>query len=246
MASKEKLSCVFSYAGCKDEFTSDKQKEHMEQNTQKHLAMMAAATLKLTHIMRTQQEIIETKLQLQKEEFEKKLKQRDLLIQSYLQKMQLGQKIEPMLLGVVPFDIHFSNYKDVKAKNELMDSPPFFTHPGGYKVNLRVRPNGFLSGKGTHISVWFNSLKSDHDGVLKIPMKFMITIQLLNQHCDHEHVEKEVACEVTEEKAGTWRYIGAEWELIGHGDLELDTIEQTQYLKDDCIKFRICKIVIPY
>ena len=74
-------------------------------------------------------------------------------------------------------------------------------------------------------------------------MKFKITLQLLNQHCDDEHIEKEVICEVTEEKAGSWRYIGAEWELIEHRELESNSTKKTQYLEDDIIRFRICKIV---
>ncbi len=244
MASKAAVSCTFSYIGCKDKITSDKMKEHMELSMQKHLALMAAASLKVINIVKKQQEIIEAKLQVQKEEFEKKLKQRDLLIQSYLQKVQPNQSIDPMVLGVFPFDIQFSNYKDVKTKNELMDSPPFFTHPGGYKINMRVRPNGFLAGKDTHISVWFNSLKSDYDVILKFPVKFTITIQLLNHHSDEEHIETEVTCEVTKEKAGSWRYIGAEWEFIEHRELELNGIKQPQYLTDDTIRFRICKIVL--
>lgn len=243
MANKDKAMCVFSFAGCKDEVSQDKLKQHLEQHTQKHLSLVAATASKLTHIVKVQQEIIDAKLQAQREDFEKKLKERDKAIHSLLQKLQLGQTIEPMLLGILPFDIHFSNYGEIKAKNELMDSPPFFTHPGGYKINLRVRPNGFLTGKGTHVSLWFNSLKSDHDGVLSIPVKFIITVQLLNQHSDSEHMEKEVQCEVTPEKAGSWRYIGAEWEFVEHKELEWDSTRETQYVKDDCLRFRICKIV---
>ena len=243
MASSEKIQCVFCFAGCKEKFDCDQEKKHMEQNTQKHLALVAAATSKLTQIMRKQSEILDAKLQLQKEEFEKKLEEKDTIIRDLKQQIQLGQKVDPMSLGIVPFDITLTDFKDIKAKNELLDSPPFYTHPGGYKINLRARPNGFLSGKGTHVSVWFNSLKSDYDTILKIPVKFMITFQLLNQHCDHEHVTQEVVCEVTEEKAGTWRFIGAEWELIRHEDLERDGRRGTQYLKNDCLKFRITRIM---
>ena len=238
-----KVQCVFSHAGCKDVFSAEQEIQHMEQNTQKHLALMAAATSKLTQIVRKQQEILDTKLQVQRESFDQKLAEKDTLIKELQQMIKIGQKVDPVNLGILPFDITLDNYKDIKAKNELMDSPPFYTHPGGYKINLRVRPNGFLSGKGTHVSVWFNSLKSDHDAVLRFPVKFTITLQLLNQHCDHEHVEQEVRCEVTQEKAGSWRYIGAEWDLIQHEELEWDSGRDTEYLKNDCLKFRICKIV---
>ena len=42
------IQCEFSYAGCEAEFSRDHQKEHMEQNTQKHLALVAAATLRIS------------------------------------------------------------------------------------------------------------------------------------------------------------------------------------------------------
>ncbi len=43
MCSLQKVQCEFSYAGCETEFIRDRQKDHMEQNTQKHLALIAAA-----------------------------------------------------------------------------------------------------------------------------------------------------------------------------------------------------------
>ncbi len=43
MCSLETVECEFNYTGCKDEFIRDKQQEHMELNTQKHLTLMAMA-----------------------------------------------------------------------------------------------------------------------------------------------------------------------------------------------------------
>ena len=48
MCGLQKVQCEFSYAGCEAEFIRDHQKEHMEQNTQKHLALVAAATLRIS------------------------------------------------------------------------------------------------------------------------------------------------------------------------------------------------------
>ena len=64
------LQCEFSYAGCGAEFIRDNQKEHMEQNTQKHLALVAAATLKIS-------QTFEQKLQEQQREFDQKLEDKD-------------------------------------------------------------------------------------------------------------------------------------------------------------------------
>ena len=46
MCGLQKLQCEFSYAGCGAEFIRNHQKEHI--NTQKHLALVAAATLRIS------------------------------------------------------------------------------------------------------------------------------------------------------------------------------------------------------
>ncbi len=51
MCSQQEVKCEFSYAGCETEFIRDQQKDHMEQNTQKHLVLIAAA-------LRYQQQIL--------------------------------------------------------------------------------------------------------------------------------------------------------------------------------------------
>ena len=46
---------------------------------------------------------------------------------------------------------HFSQHK---ANDKELYTDPFYTSKGGYKVTLRVVPNGQGSGKGTHVSVF--------------------------------------------------------------------------------------------
>ena len=43
----EEVECEFSHAGCKERFKREKEEEHMKENSQKHLTMMAAASLKM-------------------------------------------------------------------------------------------------------------------------------------------------------------------------------------------------------
>jgi len=61
-------------------------------------------------------------------------------------------------------------------------SPPFFTSFHGYRMCIRCYLNGDGSGKGTHISVFFVIMKSEHDDLLPWPFKQKVTISLLNQH----------------------------------------------------------------
>ena len=46
ICSMRKVQCEFNHLGCEAESALDQQKEHMEHDTQKHIALMAAATLK--------------------------------------------------------------------------------------------------------------------------------------------------------------------------------------------------------
>ncbi len=69
----EIIKCEFSYAGCEEEFTRDKQQEHMELNTQKHLVLVAAATARINK----EQRVINQKLQQQTQVNDEKL--RDIL-----------------------------------------------------------------------------------------------------------------------------------------------------------------------
>ena len=303
MCRLEEVQCVFGNEGCQAKFIRENEDEHMDHNTQKHLALMPTATLRISQDfeqkLQEQQDMFEKKLEQQKEEHDERmqqlggqlqeqLKQRDKQIKQVEQKLdnqsrefqeQLDEqqkefqetlkvknekikKMEDQLqtngqvikqqqqaisqigsgeFGIPPYDITLSNYQQEKARNGYIDSPPMYTHPGGYKFELTLFPNGCITGTGTHVSVWVYSLKSDHDAELKFPVKFTITLQLLNQHRDKDHHTRDIQCEVTREMIGD--YIGTDNKFIPHADLEWNRGKQTQYLKDDCLQFRITKIV---
>ena len=60
-------------------------------------------------------------------------------------------------------------------------SPPYFTSPQGYRMCTRVYLNGDGIGKGTHISVFFVLMKSEHDNLLQWPFKQSVRFTLINQ-----------------------------------------------------------------
>ena len=262
MCRLEEVQCVFNNAGCQAKFIRENEDEHMDQNTQKHLALMPAATLRISQDferkLQEQQEVFGQKLQEQQEVFEKKqekkdeehkqglqqlggqlkefqeqkdeqmklqeeklqeqkqvfnqkleeisqrtekkygqkqkendermqqlggqLQQKDEQIKQVEQKLdkqsrgfqgQLGEqqkefqetlkvknekikKLEDQLqrngqiieqqqqaisqlrreVGIPPYDITLCNYRQEKARNSVIGSPPMYTHPGGYKFKL--------------------------------------------------------------------------------------------------------------
>ena len=77
----------------------------------------------------------------------------------------------------------------MKKGNEEVFLPSFYTHQHGYKMGIRVDPNGTGDGKGTHISIFTYLMKGSYDDHLKWPFRGNIIIQIVNQAEDHNHIE---------------------------------------------------------
>ena len=73
-------------------------------------------------------------------------------------------------------------YRDaVERRTISLYSPPFYTSPHGYRMCIRVYLNGDGVGKGTHISVFFVLMRSEHDNLLTWPFKQTVRFTLINQ-----------------------------------------------------------------
>ena len=226
----QRIHCEFRQVGCGAEFIRDDQKEHMEQNTQKHLALVAAATLRIRNL--------EQKLQEQQEKFEQ-------MIQQFEQKFERQEEQIKMLhhdlkakLGLVPLDITVPNYEEDKQQGKVINIDPLGTHPGGYKYRLSICLGEAHFGKDNYISVKIYSI------TIKAGFKMRTTLQLLNQHRDQNHHTKHIECSVTRNwTAGDMQNsIGEDNKFIAHADLNWNENKQTQFLKNDCLKFRIVEI----
>ena len=98
-----------------------------------------------------------------------------------------------------------------------------------------------------HVSVFCYLNRGEYDDQLKWPFRGDITIQLLNQSSDEGHWEwtDQFDDRVADEYAG--RVVGKERATGGWGKPlfiahnKLNT-ENKEYLKNDCLKFRILKI----
>ena len=91
MCPLEEVECEFSLAGCKERFKREKEEEHMKENSQKHLTMMAAASLKMQNKLEEKERKFEEKLQEQLEKerkFEEKLQEQKAQTQTLLQEQK--------------------------------------------------------------------------------------------------------------------------------------------------------------
>ena len=254
MCSLQKVQCEFNYAGCGAEFIRDHQKEHMEQNTQKHLALMAAATLRISQTFeeKLQEKDSQTKKALEDQElrFEKRLKEFQIQHEQEIQQIRAIEEHHEsditslrIKTGIPLYVLTFSRRGPGGAKLGFIDTSPLLTHPGGYKFRISLYPKGSSIGFETHVSIKVFALKGDFDDMLKFPARFTISLELLNQHRDQDHYRRDIHCKVTREILGTFSTAGHDWEFIPLTSLDWNKDKQIEYFKNGCFKFRVLKIV---
>ena len=223
--------CEFSYAGCEVECQRQHMQTHLEENVKVHLNKVSCRT--------KQQESQIKALRLRTE--------------------QQQRQINSLVAALRPLTNVFghstvmvmTNFEKHKTADDEWFSPPFYSHIGGYKVCLAVFANGNNDGKDTHVSVYCTMFQGarEYDDQLKWPFRGDITIQLLNQSRDEDHWEitipfddragDDVAGRVIGKKRGTSGW--GQPKFIAHAELNT---ENKEYLKNDCLKFRISKFVV--
>jgi TNF receptor-associated factor 4 len=251
----QEVGCDLSNAGCDAKVPRQFLERHMEENVHTHLAMVLATTL------RTGAEF-ERRLQGLEIEFEEKLLEKDRQLRSVEEELRESRARVELLqeetrarekqveklsraIGIPPF--HFSLDEFGKLKQDKASigclSLPMYTHPNGYRFQVRTWVNGRGSFTGTHVSVEFEPLRGDFDDKLKWPVRFVITLELLNQYKDRDHISVSETFEYSE----PGRLVPSQYIThISHDSLAWDARRQTQYLKNEKLCFRIAEIDVYY
>ena len=129
---------------------------------------------------------------------------------------------------------HFS---EKKKHNEEWYSPCFYTSPGGYKMRLKVYPNGDGNGKGTHVSCYICLMLGEYDDTLESPFQGEAIIELLNQRADTSHLNEKTSFTFNRCLVGAHGKQEFGIPLFIHHS-KLNDINR-QYLKDDILYFRV-------
>ena len=66
-------------------------------------------------------------------------------------------------------------------------SGPFYTSPQGYKMIMRVHPNGKWEAKGSYLSVVIAIMKGEYDNMLNWPFRGRVTFTLIDQQDDERN-----------------------------------------------------------
>ena len=137
----------------------------------------------------------------------------------------------------------FTNYSHHKIADDKIFSPAFYTTPGGYKMCINVDANGYGKGKGTHVSVYAYLIKGENDDHLPWPFTGTVVIELLNQLSDEMHHSASIEMSTDtrhrvldgdKAKNGYGRPC-----YIAHSSLDCNAAKNCQYLKNDCLYFRL-------
>ena len=147
----------------------------------------------------------------------------------------------------LPFTYKFTNYEYHKTTGTRLYSPAFYTSRKGYKMCLSLDANGLGEGAGTHVTVGAYLMKGENDDHLPWPFTGEVTVELLNQLVDKNHYSMIILFDLNVDEKVSKRVVNNErastgWgqaRYIPHSELGRNAIRNCQYLKDDCLYFRV-------
>ena len=265
------VNCDFHYAGCEVQLVRKDVPTHLAESLLPHLSLLALHNQQLAQLTIQQKENLEES-QHKTQELEKKLQTCSESAKLEIEKLRkenetLKREMDELRrqrdedraslvtlqqqIGMLPpFRLTMTNYEERKKTNGVWYSSPFYTHPGGYKMCLKAYANGIQEGKGTHVSVGARLMRGEFDDRLKWPFQGIVVLQLCNQLEDRKHHAHIVDFSKTTNPETISRVTSGEraesgWgthTLIAHNDLNLKRANKCQYLKNDCLHFRVITV----
>ena len=154
---------------------------------------------------------------------------------------------EDMIHTQGPCVFKMPNFNQQKASKQEWYSPPFYLRPGSYKMCICVDASGISGGEGTHILVSIYLMRGKNDDKLSWPFRGKVTITLLNQLKDKNHHTETLTYPEDKDDRANRKVIDAERSPVGYGMPKFISHDQLgyvarrkhQYLKDDCLFFRV-------
>ena len=142
-----------------------------------------------------------------------------------------------------PCELVMTDYQKHKIARDAWYSSPFYTAPGGFKLCLCVEDYDVYQC----ISLGVYLMREENDDRLMWRVCGNITIQLINQASDQDHHEMTIPVSDTEIMYSLSRATSGDKvssigcvSYISRSVIET-TAETRQYLKNDCLKFRVTK-----
>ena len=150
--------------------------------------------------------------------------------------------------------VTMKNFSKEKAKDKCNDwnSPPMYTHPGGYKFCIGIDANGTdvssHHGRSVNVDVWV--MMGEYDDQLQWPVTAKFTLELINHFENGENKTCTITPTSERPKDEYWR-IGEfltvpnkQFHFIYHSELPHNPVTRTHFLKNDTLNFHLsCGII---
>ncbi len=220
----EVVDCDFLYAGCEVRLPRRDVPVHIAENLPSHFSLMGVHGRKTTQrIAQLEQENQELKTSL--------------------------SSVRPYV-PLFPINLVMTGFSQRSRADEVWMSEPFYTHPFGYKLRLKVYPNGAGLSKGTHLAIYGFLVRGEFDDHLPWPLRAHVVVQLLNQIGNKTHQELTITFSESTDPKLVGRVMTGELASMGRGnnsflpiaELDLDSSKERQYLKDDCLRFQVARV----
>ena len=238
---EQEIGCSYSDLGCKAVFKRRALEDHCETSKDVHNHLLRSRVTLLTQVV-VQLQVVVQRLQDKDKSTSSSASSQTSTLSPVSRPWLENTKLFPSM----PWMIRFDEFSKQKAQNGVSwTSAPFFTTPIGYKLCLLVVAGGDGEEDRGHVSVFTELKRGPNDDILSWPFDKTVEVTLLNQLEDRYHYSVLLHFENTdwectqiepEEKAARgW----GKPHFIRHGDLDKSQTQNSQYLKDDCLFFRI-------
>ena len=144
-------------------------------------------------------------------------------------------KMNSSTFGCITYKM--SDYEMSRENNLKIFSKSFYSSPSGYKMCIRIHPNGHGEAQGSHVSVFIKLLDGLNGDSLDGPFRGTVKFELLNQLADNSHHAKTLTSATDNDMLSDISCYGCS-KFLHHSGLSHDSARNTQYLMDDTLYFR--------
>ena len=187
------VECEFSDAGCDAMVKRKDLMSHMSENIITHMSLLARENRRLKSELQEQATLFKSEFQQQATLFKSELQQQATLFKSELQQQAtvfrselekqayLSASRQKELLTVPPLEIVYPGYAKYKKETTEWYSKPFYSHAGGYKLNITIK-NSF---RGLELN--FNVLETEFEALssCKIAIPILIVDRATQKKTHH-------------------------------------------------------------
>ena len=170
-------------------------------------------------------------------------------VESLTKRVQaLEQKQQGALVNTPPVVFKMDRFTYHKNSRTLWESPPFFSHPRGYKIYLQVNTFG-MDGRGQKtISVKVCLMHGCNDDNLVWPFKGTVIFHLMNQDSDVNHRLGRAKFLERRESEKNRRVSAAQGKSVagwGVNDILVPTDPDFWcYVQSDCLYIRVSEVEV--